>query len=47
VKFRNGTVYFKGRSKYNTSFSRWKGNIEGIDSTKLLNSMISKEIFER
>jgi hypothetical protein len=47
VEFRNGTVYFKGRSKYNTSFYRWNGNIEGIDSTMLLNLMIKQGIFER
>ena len=47
VKFRNGTVYFKGRSKYNTSFSRWKGNIEGIAPNRLLNSMINNGGFER
>jgi hypothetical protein len=29
------------------SFEDWSGNIEGIHSTKLLNSMISKGIFER
>jgi hypothetical protein len=28
-------------------FSKWKGNIEGIDSKRLLNSMISKGVFER
>jgi len=28
-------------------FFEWKGNIEGIDSKRLLNSMISKGIFER
>ena len=28
-------------------FSKWKGNIEGIDSKRLLNSMISKGLFER
>jgi hypothetical protein len=28
-------------------FSKWGGNIEGIDSKRLLNSMISKGIFER
>jgi len=28
-------------------FSKWKGNIEGIDSKRLLNFMISKGIFER
>jgi len=28
-------------------FQDWKGNIEGIDSKRLLNSMISKGVFER
>lgn len=28
-------------------FSKWKGNIEGIDSKRLLNVMISKGVFER
>jgi hypothetical protein len=28
-------------------FEDWSGNIEGINSTKLLNLMISKGIFER
>jgi hypothetical protein len=28
-------------------FDEWDGNIEGIDSKRLLNSMISKGIFER
>jgi len=28
-------------------FSKWKGNIEGIDPKRLLNSMISKGLFER
>ena len=28
-------------------FSNWEGNIEGIDSNRLLNSMISKGVFER
>jgi hypothetical protein len=28
-------------------FSEWKGNIEGIDSKRLLNFMISKGLFER
>jgi len=28
-------------------FKDWKGNIEGIDSKRLLNSMVSKGIFER
>jgi len=28
-------------------FNEWEGNIEGIDSKRLLNLMISKGIFER
>jgi hypothetical protein len=28
-------------------FSQWKGNIEGVDSKRLLNFMISKGVFER
>ena len=28
-------------------FSKWKGNIKGIDSKRLLNSMINKGVFER
>jgi hypothetical protein len=28
-------------------FSTWKGNIEGVDSKRLLNIMISKGAFER
>jgi hypothetical protein len=28
-------------------FDGWKGNIEGIDSNRLLNSMIKQGIFER
>jgi hypothetical protein len=28
-------------------FSKWKGNIEGIDSKRLLNSMIKQGVFER
>ena len=27
--------------------SKWKGNIGGVDSNRLLNVMISKGIFER
>jgi hypothetical protein len=29
------------------NFDEWKGNIEGIDSKRLLNLMISKGVFER
>jgi hypothetical protein len=28
-------------------FDEWKGNIKGVDSTRLLNVMISKGIFQR
>jgi hypothetical protein len=28
-------------------FSTWKGNIEGVDSTRLLNVMISKGVFQK
>ena len=28
-------------------FSQWEGNIEGIDSKRLLNYMISKGLFEK
>ena len=46
VKFENnGDVWLD--SLVGGWFDEWKGNIEGIDSTKLLNSMIKKGIFER
>jgi hypothetical protein len=48
VKFKNGNgVYLNsliGKGKW---FEEWKGNIEGIDSKRLLNLMISKGLFER
>jgi len=51
VKFRNGgDVYLDaliGGSIPYGWFKKWKGNIEGIDSKRLLNFMISKGIFER
>jgi len=28
-------------------FNEWKGNIEGIDSKRLLNAMIKQGVFER
>ena len=41
VKFNNeGEVWLKG-----DLFSNWSGNIEGIDSKRLLNFMINKGIF--
>ena len=46
-------VEFKNRGSVNTDaltgylFSKSKGNIKGIDSTRLLNVMISKGLLER
>ena len=46
VEFKNGgTVWLK--SLVGDMFSNWSGNIEGINSKRLLNVMISKGIFER
>ena len=46
VVFNNeGGVYLE--SLVGGGFDDWKGNIEGVDSKKLLNLMISKGIFER
>jgi hypothetical protein len=46
VEFENReTVYLT--SLTGGRFYNWKGNIEGIDSKRLLNSMISKGLFER
>ena len=46
VVFNNeGSVYLG--SLVGGSFNRWKGNIEGIDSKRLLNVMISLGLFER
>ena len=47
VEFNNGgSVFFE--SLINVGFiSKWQGNIEGIDSKRLLNFMISKGVFER
>jgi hypothetical protein len=41
----SGDVYL--RSLIGGGFDDWEGNIEGIDSKRLLNLMISKGIFER
>jgi hypothetical protein len=41
VKFENGDVVFL-RSLIGGWIDEWKGNIEGIDSKRLLNLMISK-----
>jgi hypothetical protein len=46
VEFENkGDVYLT--SLIGGWFYNWKGNIEGIDSKRLLNLMISKGLFER
>jgi hypothetical protein len=46
VVFKNkGDVYL--RALTGGWFDDWKGNIKGIDSKRLLNSMISKGLFER
>jgi hypothetical protein len=46
VVFENGGDVNLG-SLIGDYFNRWSGNIEGIDSKRLLNFMISKGIFER
>ena len=46
-------VVFNNREKVylnsllGVSFNRWKGNIQGVDSKRLLNLMIKKGLFER
>jgi hypothetical protein len=46
VEFENReTVYLT--SLTGGRFYNWKGNIEGIDSKRLLNKMISLGLFER
>jgi len=44
--FNNGGLVYLG-SLVGGWFNRWKGNIEGIDSKRLLNVMISLGLFER
>jgi hypothetical protein len=46
VKFKNGD-HVNLKSLIGGWFDGWRGNIEGIDSKRLLNSMISKGLFER
>ena len=46
VEFRNGGDVNLG-ALIGGRFSGWDGNIEGIDSKRLLNKMISKGLFER
>ena len=46
VVFKN-EGYVLLRSLIDVSFDDWSGNIEGIDSKRLLNFMISKGVFER
>jgi hypothetical protein len=46
VEFRNGgRVYLN--SLTGDWFSRWNGNIKGINSKRLLNKMIKQGVFER
>ena len=49
VEFRNGGgVSFESLiDVYGGYFRQWKGNIEGIDSKRLLNKMISIGLFDR
>jgi hypothetical protein len=48
VKFTNkGDVYLESLLGEVKQFKDWKGNIEGIDSKRLLNFMISKGVFEK
>ena len=51
VEFKNGrSVYLRsliGGSTLDGWIKDWKGNIEGIDSKRLLNLMIKKGVFER
>jgi hypothetical protein len=45
VKFENeGDVYLKALEDW---FNDWKGNMEGIDSKRLLNLMIKQGVLER
>ena len=46
VEFNNGGAIII-RSIIQGWLSNWEGNIEGIDSKRLLNLMISKGVFER
>ncbi len=46
VEFRNGgDVWLE--SLIGSVFNEWEGNIDGIDTKRLLNLMISKGVFER
>jgi hypothetical protein len=46
VEFRNeGWVQLE--SLIGSNFNEWKGNIEGINSKRLLNKMIKDGVFER
>ena len=47
VEFKNGGDVLLDALIGDWIISDWKGNIEGIDSKRLLNSMISKGLFER
>ena len=51
VKFKNGRDVYTGiikiRSLVGGFFGDWEGNIEGIDSKRLLNVMIKQGVFEK
>ena len=47
VKFNNTGVISLRSLTGNDLFREWQGNIEGIHSTRLANSMINKGLFER
>jgi hypothetical protein len=49
VQFKNGGNIYLGvlTGKKFRIFNDWEGNIEGLNSTKLLNKMISLGLFER
>ena len=48
VEFKNaGSVNLRSLVGGDGLFDKWKGNIEGIDSNRLLNVMIKQGVFER
>ena len=47
VEFNNKGELVNLSSLVGSWFGYWKGNIKGVDSTRLLNVMISKGVFEK
>jgi hypothetical protein len=47
VEFSNGGSIYLISLIRNEPFFEWKGNIEGIESNRLLNVMIKQGLFER